>query len=131
MSARLATRLSLAAALVAGLAFSLAPTAPVHADEDPGVRAPRVRTYAPRVRTVVRTRVVYVPQPVYTGCGSCASAAPVAYGPAYYAPRYYAPQYYAGYYGGCGSCAQPVAAPYYWAVRYARYRAYGYGYGYY
>jgi hypothetical protein len=138
MSARLATRMSLrylTAALVAGLALSLAPTAPVRADEDPGVRAPRVRTYAPRVRTyaprvrtVVRTRVVYVPQPVYTGCGSCASApAPVVYRPAYYAPRYYAPQYYAGYYGtGCGGCAQPVAAPYYWAVRYARYRAYGY-----
>lgn len=128
MSTRMSLRY-LTAALVAALAFSLVPTAPVHADE-PGYRAPRVRTYVPRVRnyapvrTVVRTRVVYVPQPVYyTGCGSCASAA-------YYAPTYYAPRYYAGYYGGCGTCAQSIAAPYYWAVRYARYRALGYGYGY-
>src|SRR5258705_13523366 len=85
MSARLATRLSLAAALVAGLAFRLASTAPVHADEDPGGRAPPVRTYPPRVRTAGRTRVVYVPQPVYARCGSCASAAPVAYRPASHA----------------------------------------------
>ena len=148
MSAGLATRMSLrylAAALVAGLALSLAPTASVRADEDPSLRtprvrthAPRVRTYAPRVRTVVRTRVVVVPQPVYYGCGGCAPA-PVVYRPAYsyntgcggcaaaVAPLYYAPRYSAGYYGtGCGGCAQPVAAPYYWAVRYARYRAYGY-----
>jgi hypothetical protein len=122
MSTRLATRMSLrylTAALVAGLALTLGPTAPAQADE-PGVRAPRYRVPPPRVRTPVRTRTVvrYVPVPVYytTACGGCAQ--PVVW----QAPRYYA--------AGCGSCAQPVAAPYYWAVRYARYRhAYGYGYG--
>ena len=138
MSPRLATRMSLrflTAALVAGLAFTLMPTAPAVADEDPVVRQPRVRvapprvrTAAPRVRTVVQTRTVdrvrYVPVYYTTTCGGCA---PVVAAPTYYAPRYYGPRYYAA---GCGSCAQPVAAPYYWAVRYARYRqAYGYGYG--
>jgi hypothetical protein len=141
MSTRLATRMSLrylTAALVGGLALSLAPTAPVHADE-PGYHQPRARTYvprvryAPRVRTVVRTRTVYVPQPVYYG--GCAPAPqpvvyrpvyrPVVYQPVVYRPAYYAPRYYAA---GCGGCVQSVAAPYYWAARYARYR-YGYGYG--
>ncbi len=110
----------LAAALVAGLALSFVPSAPVFADEYPGVRAPRVRMPPPRVRTVVRTveRVRYVP--VQYSCGGCAQ--PVVW----QAPRYYAPRYYAA---GCGGCAQPVAAPYYWAVRYARYH-YGYRYHY-
>lgn len=143
MSTRLATRMSLrflAATIVGGLALSLAPTAPVHADEGPAYRQPRVHTYvprvryAPRVRTVVRTRTVYVPQPVYYGCGGCAPAPqPVVYQPVYrpvvykpvYQPAYYAPRYYAA---GCGGCVQSVATPYYWAVRYARYR-YSYGYG--
>jgi hypothetical protein len=137
----------LAAALVAGLALSLAPTTPAVADEDPVVRQPRVRVAPPRVRapvrhvqvrTVVRTR--YVPVPVYytTGCGGCAPApvvyrpaytgcggcAPAVAAPVYYAPRYYAPRYYAA---GCGTCAQPYARPYYWAVRTARYwHAHGY-----
>ncbi len=151
MSTGLATRMSLrylAAALVAGLALSLAPTAPAVADEDPVVRQPRVRVAPPRVRapvrhvqhvrTVVRTR--YVPVYYTTGCGGCAPApqpvvyqaayttcggcAPVVAAPVYYAPRYYYPRYYAT---GCGGCAQPVAAPYYWAVRTARYwHAHGY-----
>ncbi|MPZ40119.1 MAG: hypothetical protein GEU95_19095 [Rhizobiales bacterium] len=126
MSARLAARVSLrylTAALVAGLALSLTPTAPAVADGRPVVSQPRVRTYAPRVRpyaprvrTVVRTRAFVIPQPVYYSCGGCAPAVAVA--PRYYAPRYYARYYAAGY----GGCAQPVAAPYYWAVRYARYR---------
>lgn len=129
MSTRLATRMSLrylAAALVAGLALSLTPTAPAVADEDPVVRQPRVRAAPARVRaapvrTVVRTveRVRYVPVYYTTGCGGCAAAVAA---PVYYVPRYYAV--------GCGGCAQPYAAPYSWAVRYARYRtAYGYGYG--
>jgi ribosomal protein S27E len=141
MSTRLATRMSLrylAAALVAGFALSLAPTAPAVADEDPVVRQPRVRVAAPRpaprVRTVVQTRTVervrYVPVYYTTGCGGCAPAQPV-YRPAYYnttcgncapvaaAPVYYAPRYYAA---GCGSCGQSVAVPYQWAVRYARVR---------
>jgi Zn-dependent oligopeptidase len=37
----------LAAALVAGFALSLAPTAPAVADEDPVVRQPRARVAAP------------------------------------------------------------------------------------
>jgi hypothetical protein len=147
MSTRLATRMSLrylAAALVAGLALSLAPTAPAVADEDPVVRQPRARVAAPRpapqrVRTVVQSRTVervrYVPVYYTTGCGGCAAVAPapqpVVYRPAYYnttcgtcapavaAPVYYAPRYYAA---GCGSCGQTVAAPYYWAVRYAHVR---------
>ncbi len=125
----MATRLSLrylAAALVAGLALSIAPTPPALADE-PGVRAPRVRVAPPRVRTVVRTRTVervrYVPVYYTQTCGGCAAVA----APVYYAPRYYAPRYYAA---GCGGCGQSVAAPYYWAVRYARYHGYGYGHGY-
>ncbi|MBX9777981.1 MAG: hypothetical protein K2Y71_26670 [Xanthobacteraceae bacterium] len=123
MSTRLATRMSLlAAALVAAVTLSLAPTAPAVADEGPVVRQPRARVVAPRpaprVRTVVQTRTVerihYVPVYYTTGCGGCAAAAPV-----YYVPRYHA--------AGCGSCAQPVAAPYYWAVQTARYRhAHGY-----
>jgi hypothetical protein len=151
MSTRLATRMSLrylAAALVAGIALSLAPTAPAVADEDPVVRQPRVRVAAPRpapqrVRTVVQTRTVervrYVPVYYTTTCGGCAAVAPApqpVYRPAYYnttcgncapavaAPDYYAPRYYAA---GCGSCGQAVAAPYYWAVRTARYwHAHGY-----
>jgi hypothetical protein len=146
MSTRLATRMSLlAAALVAGFALSLAPTAPAVADEDPVVRQPRSRVVAlrpapQRVRTVVQTRTVervrYVPVYYTTTCGGCAPAPqPVVYRPAYdttcgtcvpaaAAPVYYAPRYYAA---GCGSCAQPVAAPYYWAVRTARYwQAHGY-----
>jgi hypothetical protein len=138
----------LAAALIAGLAMSLAPTAPAIADEDPVVRQPRHRTPPPRVRapvrhvrhvrTVVRTR--YVPVYYTTTCGGCAAPAPVVYrttyttcggcapavaAPTYYAPRAYYPRYYAA---GCGTCAAPVALPYYWAVRTARYR---YAYGYY
>jgi hypothetical protein len=117
----------LTAALVAGLALSFTPTAPAFADEDPGVRAPRVRAPAPRVRNVVRTRTVvrtvnrvrYVPVYYTSTCGGCAQ--PVVW----QAPRYYAPRYYAA---GCGSCGQQVALPYYWAVRTARYR---YGHGYY
>ena len=145
MSTRLATRMSLrclAAALVAGLAFTLAPTAPAVADEDPVVRQTRARVAPPRVRapvrhvrhvrTVVRTR----PAPVYyytTTCGGCASAQPVVYrtayscgscAPAVVAPVYYAPRYYVA---GCGTCGQPYAKPYYWAVRTARYwHAHGY-----
>jgi hypothetical protein len=141
MSTRLATRMSLrylAAALVAGLALSLAPTAPAVADEGPVVRQPRVRVAPPRVyrpapvRTVVRTveRVRYVPIYYTSGCGGCAPAPqPVVYqaayttsgacAPAVAAPVYYAPRYYAA---GCGSCGQTVAAPYYWAVRYAHVR---------
>lgn len=131
MSTHLATRMSLrylAAALVAGLALSLAPTAPAVADEDPVVRQPRVRVAPPRVyrpapvRTVVHTveRVRYVPVYYTTGCGGCA---PAVAAPVYYAPRYYA--------AGCGGCYQPYVKPYSWAVRYARYRwaHYGYGYG--
>ena len=132
----MATRLSLrylTAALVAGLALSVTPTAPVLADEDPGVRTPRYRVSAPRVRAPVRhvrtvERVRYVPVYYTHTCGGCAPtlAAPLYYAPRYYAPRYYAPRYYAA---GCGGCVQPLAAPYYWAVRYARYRhAYGYYY---
>jgi hypothetical protein len=135
MSTRLATRMSLlTAAFVAGLALSFTPT-PVHADEDPVVRQPRVRVAPPRVvrrapvvrvRTVERVRYV----PVYYSCGGCAPAvvtcggcAPAVAAPTYYAPRYYAPTYYSG----CGSCAQPAALPYYWAVRTARYwHAHGY-----
>jgi hypothetical protein len=143
MSTGLAARLSLrylVAALVGGLALSLAPTAPAVADE-PGVRQPRYRIGPPRVRapvvrTVVRTR--YVPVPVYTTCGGCAPA-PVVYRAAYttcggcassyYAAQYFVPRnYYPRYYAaGCGGCAAPVALPYYWAVRTARYR-YAYGY---
>ena len=121
MYSGLATRVSLrylTAALVAGLALSFTQTAPALADEDPGVRAPRVRT-----RTVVRTveRVRNVPVYYTYTCGGCAQ--PVVW----QAPRYYAPRYYAA---GCGGCAQLAAAPYYWAVRYARYHGYGYGHGY-
>jgi hypothetical protein len=145
MSTGLATHLSLrylAAALVAGLALSLAPTAPAVADE-PGVRQPRYRIVPPRVRppvrqvrTVVRARSV--PVPAYRTCGGCAPA-PVVYRAAYTtcggcASSYYAPQhhvrrsYYPRYYAaGCGGCLAPVALPYYWAVRTARYR-YAYGY---
>ena len=141
MSTRLATRMSLrylAAALVAGLAFTLTPTAPAVADEGPVVRQPRVRVapprvYQPRVVHHVRTveRVRYVPVYVTSGCGGCGYAPQPVYRPAYYdttcgtcapavaAPVYYAPRYYAA---GCGSCGQSVAAPYYWAVRYARVR---------
>jgi hypothetical protein len=152
----------LTAALVAGIALSLAPTQPVHADEDPGYRAKRVRTYAPRVRihrparvvhvrTVerVRTRVVYVPQPVAYGCGGCAPA-PVYYNtcgtcaPAIAPPLYYggccSGAHYGGYgYGGYGVYGGYVgygygapyyrgahrALPYYWAVRHARYYRHG------
>ena len=147
MSTRLATRMSLlTAAFVAGLALSFTPITPVHADEDPVVRQPRVRVAPPRVRTahpVVRVRTVqrvrtvervrYVPVYYTSGCGGCAPApqpvayraayttcggcAPVVVAPTYYAPRYYAPTYYSG----CGGCAQPAALPYYWAVRSARY----------
>lgn len=122
----------LAAGLVAGLALSLAPTAPAFADEGPVVRQPRARVAPPRVsraapvRTAVRTveRVRYVP--VYTGCGGCApvyttcgGCAPVVAAPVYYAPRYYV--------AGCGGCYQPYATPYSWAVRTAWYwRAHGY-----
>jgi len=106
----------LTAALVAGLALSFAPTAPA-ADEDPGVRAPRVRM-PPRVRTrtVVRTveRIRYVPVYSTCTCGGCAQ--PVAW----QAPRYYA--------AGCDGCGPWAAAPYYWAVRYARYHAHRYHY---
>jgi hypothetical protein len=133
----------LAAALVAGFALSLAPTAPAVADEDPVVRQPRARVAAPRpaprVHRVVQTRTVervrYVPVYYTTSCGGCAAVAPapqpVVYRPAYYnttcgtcapvaaAPVYYAPRYYAA---GCGGCGQSVALPYYWAVRYARVR---------
>jgi hypothetical protein len=134
----MATRLSLhylTAALVAGLAWSLAPTAPAAADEYPIVRAPRVYSPPPRVRTVTRVRTVervrYVPVPVYytSGCGGCGSSytyaptyyAPARYAPVYHAPTYYAPRYHAPqYYAGC--CAQPAAIPYKWAVRTARYR---------
>ena len=141
MSTRLATRMSLrflAAGLIAGLALSLAPTAPAIADEGPVVRQPRARVAPPRVyrpapvRTVVRTveRVRYVPIYYTSGCGGCAPAPqPVVYqaayttcgacAPAVAAPVYYAPRYYAA---GCGSCGQTVAAPYYWAVRYAHVR---------
>ena len=151
MSTGLATRMSLrclAAALVAGLALSLAPTAPAVADEDPVVRQPRVRVApsrvrAPAVRPVVQVRTVervqYVPVPVYytTTCGGCAAAVVPAPQPIFYraayatccapvvaAPVYYAPRYYDA---GCGGCAQPYARPYYWAVRTARYwHAHGY-----
>jgi hypothetical protein len=114
----MSTRLRfLAAALVAGVALSLAPTAPAVADEGPVVRQPRVRVAPPRVRAVhhVRTveRVRYVPVYYTTGCGGCAAVAPVPQ-PVYYAPRYYA--------AGCGGCGHSVALPYYWAVRYARVR---------
>ena len=148
MSTCLAPRMSLlAAALVAGFAFSLAPTAPAAADEDPVVRQPR-RVVAPRpapqrVRTVVQTRTVervrYVPVYYTTTCGGCVAAVAPApqpvYRPAYdttcgscapavAAPVYYAPRYYAA---GCGGCYQPYAAPYSWAVRTARYwHAHGY-----
>ena len=48
MSTRLATRMSLlTAAFVAGLALSFTPITPVHADEDPVVRQPRVRVAPP------------------------------------------------------------------------------------
>jgi hypothetical protein len=61
----MATRISLlrylTAALVAGFALSLAPSAPAFADEDPGARTKRYRTVQPRVRTVVRTRTVVRP----------------------------------------------------------------------
>jgi len=102
----MATSLSsrhLMAALVAGFALSFAPTAPVHADEGPSVRAPRART-------AVRVRDVAVGYPF--GCGGCSPRA-AAYEPVYYAPRFY---------DGCGRCALPVALPYYWAIRWARYR---------
>jgi len=114
MNPRLATRMSLrylAAALVAGLALSFAPTAPALADEYPGVRAPRVRMPPPRVRVRTAERVRSVPVYDTHTCGGCAVV--------WQAPRYYAPRYYAA---GCGGCAQWAAAPYYWAVRYARYR---------
>ena len=61
----MATRISLlrylTAALVAGFALALAPSAPAVADEDPGARTKRYRTVQPRVRTVVRTRTVVRP----------------------------------------------------------------------
>jgi hypothetical protein len=108
MASRMSLR-CLTAALVAGLALSLTPTAPVLAADGPGVQAQRVRSPY-RVRTVVQP--AYDP---YT-CGGCAATVAVPYD---YAPRYHAPRYHAY---GCGGCALPVALPYYWAVRYARYR---------
>jgi hypothetical protein len=118
----LAARVSLhclAAALLAGLAVSVAPTAPAIADEYPVGRQPRYRMPPPRmhapvhhvghVRTVVLTRYV----PVY-----------YTVVPIYYVPRPYVPRYYAI---GCGGCLRPTALPYYWAARSAWHRhAYGY-----
>ena len=133
----MATRLSVlsyltAAALVAGLTLSLAP-APANADE-PGMRPRRVYHAPPRVRTVVHTRVVYVPQPVpvaVPSCGGCvqpvACCAPAA--PAYYYGGY-GYRGYAGYggYGWRGYGYRP-AVPYGWAVRYGYWRARHAGYG--
>jgi hypothetical protein len=130
MSRGLATRVSLhclAAALLAGLALSVAPSAPAVADEYPVVRQPRYRMPSPRVRAPVRhvrhvrstVRSRYIPV-YYTTCGGCA---PMAV-PTYYVSRPYVPRYYAA---GCGSCLRSTALPYYWAVRTAWYRsAYGY-----
>jgi len=123
----MATRMSLlrclTAALVAGFALSLAPTAPVHADEDPGYRSKRVRAPAPRyratphpapqVRTVVqvrtvervRTRVVcydYTGQPF-----DCRGPAPVAPQPAPVVQVAPQPVYYT-----CGGCAAPQPVVY-------------------
>jgi hypothetical protein len=98
MSAR---PIHLAAALVVfGLAFGVAPTAPALAD---GIVAPPARHHirhhvrhhvwhAPRVRTIYRERVVYVPMPQYYGnpCGGCGTR--VAY----------APHHHFGSCGGCG-----------------------------
>jgi hypothetical protein len=124
----LATRVSLrclAAALLAGLALSVAPTAPAVADEYPVVHQPRYWMPPPRVRAPVRhlrtaVRARYVPVYYTTACGGCA---PVAV-PTYYVSRPYVPRYYAA---GCGGCVRSVALPYYWAVRTAWYR-YAYGY---
>jgi hypothetical protein len=102
MSTRLATRMSLlTAAFVAGLALSFTPITPVHADEDPVVRQPRVRVAPPRVRAPVHTyrhvrpvvrvrtveRVRYVPVYYTSGCGgwhrgggACASAGRLSHG---------------------------------------------------
>jgi hypothetical protein len=104
----MANRMSLrclTAALVAGLALSLTPMAPVLAADGPGVQAPRALITAPRVRAPVRA-VARVRPPVvcYDFVGRPFDCRAVA-------PGYYT-------YGGC--C--PVALPYYWAVRYARYR---------
>lgn len=107
MAPRLSLR-CLTAALVAGLALSLAPTEPVLADGDPGVRRPRVRVLPPRVRVVHHVRTV---KRVRT-CVVC-------YPPRHDAVHYYAPRYYAA---GGAACAHSVALPYYWAVQYARYR---------
>lgn len=122
MSRGLATRVSLhclAAALLAGLALSAAPSAPAAADEYPVVRQPRYRMPPPRVRAPVRhirhVRTVILTRyiPVYY------TAVPI-----YYVPRPYVTRYYAV---GCGGCLRPIARPYYWAVRSAWYRhAYGY-----
>ncbi|MGH6769528.1 MAG: hypothetical protein ACRECO_10975 [Xanthobacteraceae bacterium] len=129
----------LTAIAVAGLAFVLAPQVPAIADEDPGVRAPRVRMAPPRtvhrvrtvqrVRTVVRTRTRVVcydymgrpfdcrtpapiaPQPVQYTCGGCAPAA-IAQPIVQYvqpAPRYYVPAY-----------TPPAYAPVYTAPAYTR-----------
>jgi hypothetical protein len=129
-------------ALVAGIAFTFAPTTAVHADE-PGVRraAPRYhapRYHAPRVRTVVRTRLVYVPQPVYQGCGCRQGAGyyhAAYYGGGYQGTGYYGAGYYGGgYYGGGygrgysgGYYHRPyrAAVPYRWAYRTARYQRHG------
>jgi hypothetical protein len=105
MSRGLATRVSLhclAAALLAGLALSAAPSTPAAADEYPVVRQPRYRMPPPRVHAPVR-HVRYVRTPVRTR----------------YVPVYYTT--------GCGGCLTSIALPYYWAVRTAWYRsAYGY-----
>jgi hypothetical protein len=64
MSTGLATRLSprcLAAALVAGLAFTVVPTAPAAAADYPAVRQPRAGVAPVRVRAPVRAAVRYVP----------------------------------------------------------------------
>jgi len=132
MSRGFATRASLhclAAALLAGLALSGAPSAPAAADEYPVVRQPRYRMPPPRVRAPVRhvrhvrtaaVRAGYFPVYYTTGCGGCA---PLAV-PTYYVSRPYVPRYYAA---GCGGCLTSIALPYYWAVRTAWYRsAYGY-----
>jgi hypothetical protein len=87
--------------LITSLAFGVAPAAPALAD---GIIAPPARHHvrqhvrhhwhAPRVIERVRVvpRIVYVPQPVYSGCGGCGTR--VAYAPP--------PVQYSGSCGGCG-----------------------------
>jgi hypothetical protein len=108
MASRVLSLPALTALGIVGLLVALTPAAPAIADEDPGYRAPRVRTAPPpqRVRTVTNTRTVWRTRTVcydYNGQAfDCRTPAPAV-------QRYVLVGYTYG--SSCSGCAAPAAAP--------------------